>query len=180
MISRNLTILNKDLVFANLVKSARKNLIPKFILALIILSLGCLIMVNGILISNNLYIIFGIFFEICGIAYVAIVINSYIKTPKDIIKSNPEIENGDINFQFTFKEESFEAIITNNGKKRNVKYSYSDLKKIKEYEKRYEIITKEQQIFYIFKDGFKEEKSEEIFRLNLDKKKKKIINKIKK
>ena len=79
MISRNLTILNKDLVFANLVKSARKNLIPKFILALIILSLGCLIMVNGILISNNLYIIFGIFFEICGIAYVAIVINSYIK-----------------------------------------------------------------------------------------------------
>lgn len=179
MISRNVTTLTKDLVLANLVKTARKNTISKFILAVVILVLGFVIMLNGILTNNTLYTVLGAFFELCGVAYVIMATIAVVNAPKDMIKNNPEIEAGDIVYNFTFKEESIEIIVNSNGKKKTLKYTYDQVKKVNEFKDRYDLILKEHQILFIYKDGFKEEKSEEIFKINLDKKKKKIVNKIK-
>lgn len=180
MISKNITILNKELVLANLVKATRKNTISKFVLAFIILALGVAVMVTGITTNNTLYSILGAFFVACSIFYFVIATITFIRAPKDLLKSNPELNEGDISFNYLFKEGSIEVTsFSQNNKKKVTKYPYDQVKKIFEYENRYEIILKESQILFIFKDGFKEEKSEEIFKFNLEKNKKQIKSKIK-
>jgi len=180
MISKNVTILNKELVLANLVKATRKNTIPKFALAFIILVLGIVVMVTGITTNNTLYTILGAFFVACSIFYFVLAIITFIRAPKDLLKSNPELLEGDISFNYLFKEGSIEVTsLSKNNKKKINKYPYDQLKKIFEYKDRYEILLKESQILFVLKDGFKEEKSEEIFKYNLEKNKKQIKSKIK-
>jgi len=179
MISKNISVLNKEKVLNNLVSAARKNTISRFILAAVILGLGLFVMISGFASNNTLYGVLGIFFVVASIVYFVLAIIQVIKAPKDILKANPEINEGDINYNYTFKEGSIEAIMTANGKKNIMKYDYSSVKKVKEFEDKYEILLKESQILYVYKDGFTGEKSEEIFRINLEKNKKKIILKIK-
>ncbi len=179
MISKNTSIITKDLVFNNLVKSARKNTISRFILAFVILVFGIIILVSGIIANDNLYTILGSVFSATSFLYFGLAINAIIKAPKDIEKGNPEINEGDINYNYLFKEQSIEVSISNKARKKNLKYTYDSLKKVYEYQDRYELYFKEQQMLFVYKDGFKEEKSEEVFKINLEKNKKIIKNKIK-
>lgn len=178
MISRNTSVLNKERVFKNLVKAARMNSISKYILALVIFILGIFVLISGISSNNNLYTILGGFFAGCGVLYVVLATIQVVKAPKDILKSNPEINDGDNKYNYVFKEGSIEITVNSNSKKKQIKYTYDQIKKVTEYNDRYDILLKEHQILYVYKDGFTEEKSEDIFKFNLDKNKKTIKTKI--
>ncbi len=178
MISKNRTVISKELVFGDLVKAARKNLIPRFILAAVILVLGIIVMVAGRLASNNTYFALGAFFVACSLVYVILGLVSMKKAPKDIEKSNPDLDAGDLTYNFTFKEGGFEALLVNEKRKNSLKYDYKNVKSVTEYKDKYDIILKENKILYIYKSGFIGEKAEEIFKINLEKNKIKIKSKI--
>ncbi len=179
MVSKNLTVITKEMALNNLVKAARKNTISRFILSLVIMILGILVMISGFTASNNLYSILGAFFVACSIVYFVLAGISFKKAPKDILKNNPDLNEGDLNYNFSFKEGYIEAVVVNTYRKNNLRYEYNQIKRVNEYKDRYDIILKEHLILFVNKDGFTGEKSEEFFRINLEKNKCKIINKIK-
>ncbi len=179
MISRNLTVITKDEALKNLVKTARKNTISKFLLALVIMAMGIVIIVAGISANNNLYTGLGIFFVACSIFYFVLASISYKNAPKDILKSNPDLNEGDLNYNFSFKEGYIEVVVVNNIRKNNLRYEYNQVRYVNEYKDRYDIMLKEHLILFVDKNGFTGEKSEEFFKINLEKNKIKFKNKIK-
>ncbi len=179
MISKNTSVITKKKALNNLVKAARKNTIPKFLLSGVILVLGLIIMISGNIAANSLYITLGAFFVACSLVYFILAIVTVKKAPKDILKSNPDLEEGDLHYNFSFKEGSIEIVVFNNARKKNLKYEYKQVKKVNEFEDRYDIILKEHQLLFVYKSGFVGEKAEEFFKINLEKNKIKIINKIK-
>lgn len=179
MISKNLTVITKDKALKNLVKAARKNTLSKFLLSIVILALGIVIMISGISSNNNLYSGLGVFFVACSLMYFVMASITYKNAPKDILKSNPDLNEGDLNYNFLFREGYIEVVVVNNIRKNNLRYEYNQVKFVNEYEDRYDILLKEHLILFVDKKGFTGEKSEEFFKINLDKNKIKIKNKIK-
>lgn len=168
MVVKNLTVISKEEVFKTLVASGRKELISKYILAVIILACGFGIMLNGILTTNTLYTVVGIAFGAFGIAYLGLNTYSMLTMKKRIRKQNEDILNNDINYLYTIKEKSITVSILNTGKKNEVVYLFENVKKVFEEETRYVLRLSDNQVLYINKNSFETEQGEKFFLRDLE------------
>lgn len=179
MVVYNKTILDKEEVFNSLVKQTRKAQLKKFILSGIILACAIFLLVFGYSQDDSNYIGVGYVFMVFALFYLIMSILSYVKAPKNVKAQNEAILSDSMLYDYTFKEQSFQVNITAGGKITKIPYKYENVKRIYEYESRYEIKLSDNLILFIFKNGFTAEKAEEFFKKNLSINKKKIINKIK-
>lgn len=179
MVIYNTTVVNKEDTFKSLVKTTRKGLISKYVLAIIILIFGIILLAYGFLTSDTSFTGMGYVFLVFGVAYISLNTYSWIKTPKKVFEVNKEVCQYGMTYEYTFKEQSFQVVAICIDKKTKLPYTYDVVKKIYEYEDLYEFILTERKILYINKNGFESKKHEELFIKTVQKNKKKIITKIK-
>ncbi|MBE6137559.1 MAG: hypothetical protein E7176_04105 [Erysipelotrichaceae bacterium] len=178
MVVYNKTELNKEEVFASLVRQTRRQQLSKFILSAIVLICGLILTIYGSLNEDSNYAGVGYALLAFGMMYLVLAIITIIKAPKNVSKQNEEILNDAMIYDYTFKEHSFQVNITTGGKITKLPYKYENIKKLYEYENRYELKLTDNLILFIYKNGFTAERAEEFFKKNLSINKKKIINKI--
>lgn len=179
MIVYNKTELTKDEAFESLVKETRSSYMYRFILGIIVTLCGIGLLFFGYLNKQNDYIVVGYLFLVFGLLYFLMSIYAILKAPKKVYLKNKEICDNGITYNYTFKEQSFEVLVISNDKKNKLPYKYYDIKKIKEYEDKYQFNLKSRLILYVKKSGFENQKMEEFFKKNVAINKIKIKNKIK-
>lgn len=179
MVVYNKTILDKDEVFDSLVAQTRKSQIKKFILTGIIIACAIFLLIYGYSQEDSNYISVGFIFLFFALFYLIMSIVSFVKAPKSVQAQNEAILSDSMTYDYTFKEQSFQVNITAGGKITKIPYKYENIKRVYEYDSRYEIKLIDNLILFVYKNGFTQEKALEFFIKNLSINKKKIINKIK-
>ncbi len=192
MVVKNETILDKDECYDMMLKSTKKDYISKSYLIIFMFIAGLVIMIVGLSMqqdtTNNklLFTITGAIFIALGLAYLGVTAFNIYRIPKLIKSKNRDLCEYGIKYDFSFKEESVELVCKTLDKVSRQKISYTNLKKIYEYDDLFIMIYKDGTYLYVKKDGFSEEKVMDIYRKNItkitgnDKKKRKIIVKNKK
>lgn len=178
MIVYNKTVLEKEKAFASLVKTTRKSQTGKFLLSTVILLCGIGLLAYGYAYNNQSYTGIGYVFFVFSLVYYAFSLVSFLRALKLVYKKNQDICDNGITYDYTFKEQSFQVNAASSGKTTKLFYKYEDVKKVLEYKECYEFRLSDNQILFIYKNGFKDAKMEEFFMRNLDKKKKKIRKKV--
>ncbi len=179
MVVHNKTTLTNEEAFDALLKETRSNYFFRFILSAVVTVFGLVILLYGYIQEDSNYIITGYLFLIFGLLYFAMSIYATLSAPKKVRMRNQEICENGITYNYTFKEQSFEVVAITSERKNKLPYKYYDVKKIKEFEDKYQINLKSRFILYVKKSGFENEKMEQFFKKNITINKLKIINKIK-
>lgn len=172
MVVENRTELSGDEVNEILTKTAKRGILQKFIPASIIFILGLVILILG-LVSNKALVALGAIFTALGLVYYLYNVINIRRANKLVLKKNEEeIRNG-VTYNYKFKEQSFSLVALSAFKRGRQEYKYNQLKKVIERENYYELYLVQNEIIYVFKNGFQNERMEGFFLKNLK------INKIK-
>lgn len=184
MVVENKSVISKEKAYESLYASSKRNLVKRYIYALLLVVVGIGIIVYSLLVkseSQSSMIVFGGTFTALGIAVAVYTLISIIKAPKDIRKQNPSICEYGVTYEYRFREQGCDLVLNINGKKSKGTYPYTEFKKVYEYEDSFEIRLASSQVLYALKEGFQNERMIEFFKKNLQTNKKlKIISKIEK
>ncbi len=178
MVVHNKTNLDKEEMLSSLIKTTKKGQLGKFIISTIIFLCAILLIIYGHMAKESNYLMVGYMFLAFSMVYYGIGLFTILRIPKKVLKQNKEAYEQGVIYDYTFKEQSFQVNVISLGKKTKLPYKYNDIKKILEYENRYEFRLSENLVLFIYKNGFDNPKMEEFFLKNLQKNKKKIKNKI--
>lgn len=179
MVVTNKTELTKEEMLSSLVVQTKKAQNSKFLLSGILFVCGVILTISSLINPNNSYISIGITLIIFSLFYIGFAIINIIKAPKNLEKQNADILDNPMSYEYTFKEQSFQVNIHAANKNSKLPYKYSNIKKIYEYENRFEFKLDDNLLLFIHKSGFAQEKGLDFFKKNILLNKKKIINKIK-
>lgn len=178
MVVYNKTVIDKEEVLSSLVKITRMGQLSRFILSTIILLCGLPLAIYGHISSDSNYTMVGYVFLAFAVVYYGMSIFTVVQAPKKVYKQNKDICDYGMTYNYVFKEQSFQVQLSSMGKNKKLPYKYSDVKRIYEYEDKYEFRLVENQVLFVYKIGFENERYEDFFRKNLLKNKKKIRNKM--
>lgn len=179
MIVKNKTKISCEEAIDDLTRLAKKDYSSRYLLTIICLICGIFLLVLGLTNNDTQTITFGSIFMAIGIAYGVFTAIQYSKCGKKIAKESSEAMKDGISFEFTFKEQSTNIIITQGQKKSKADYSYYDFKKIEETPDSYEFRVNDN-IIIAKKSGFENKKMEEQFVRNVQKNKKVKLKLLKK
>ena len=174
MVVYNKTSITSEEAEKILVKSTKIDYSKKFLFALFLIAAGVPIMVLGFANNNTIYITFGAIFIAFAIVLTGFNLVQFTKIPKVVREKNQEACEYGVNYDFRFKEHSVYLIVSANDRKNKYEYTYDQLKRIYEYEDKYEIKFVNNVTLYVDKAGFENKKMEEFFRKNIQTSKKKI------
>lgn len=177
MVVYNKTDVNKDVMLNSLVNATKKTQLPRLVLSSIVLVCGIPFIVYGHSAHQPDYLAMGYAFIAISIIYYWIAIMAIRKAGKKVLEKNIDIVENGITYNYQFKEQSFNVTAITGSRSNKLPYKYHVIRKIFEYEDRYEFKLKENQVLFINKSGFESPKHIDFFIKNLSKNKKKIINK---
>lgn len=179
MIATNKTVIDKEKSFKDLVNRTRKQHLYKSILIPLIFIGGIIILVNGLKNYDEDSIATGIAGLIIGLIYVIYNLITFLRIPKKVYKQNKIVCDYGMTYEYKFKEHSIMVSCIQFDKTNKLEYKYDSIKKVVEFDDRYEIVLKENFILFIYKNGFDKD-MEQFFIKNLSINKKKIKDKTKK
>ena len=182
MVAQNQTTLNPDKAYNILLTTTRKNINKRYIHGGVIALAGLMIILIAAFQDSNkaLYMSFGSVFVAIALVYCIYNFTTYVKAKTNVLKSNKEICENGITYNYKFKEQSIQILCMEGQKRSRLEYKYESLKKAIELDEYYELKFKGYEVLYVFKSGFNTPKDEEFFRINLGKNKKKILTKMSK
>lgn len=171
MVVVNHTKISGEEMKSLLTYSAKKAIMKRYIMSLVVILFGLGIFIYSLLekigqISPSL-VIFSALFVAIGVAYL---IMSFIQSkslPKKLYKENQMLCDFGADYTYTFKENSMRCENRSNGQLTKFDYSYTKLKKVYEYENRYELRFEEEMVAYVYKNGFSEQKMVDFFISNI-------------
>lgn len=175
MIAENTTTLNPDKAYNILLSTTRKNINKRYFHSLMVAIAGVAIFIIGFH-SQKLYISFGAVFMAIAVVYAIYNLVCYVKAKKTVLVQNKEICENGIVYNYKFKEQSIQILAIEGNKKNKLDYKYYSIKKVYEFDNYYEIKLKGYEVLYVIKSGFINN-NEDIFKININKNKKKIITK---
>ena len=179
MIATNKTVIDKEKSFKDLVNRTRKQHLYKSGLIPLIFIGSIIILISGFESSDEDSIAVGIAALIIGLIYVIYNLITFLRIPKKVYKQNKIVCDYGMTYEYKFKEHSIIVTCIQFDKTNKLEYKYDSVKKILEYDDRYEIVLKENYILFIYKNGFDKD-MEQFFIKNLSINKKKIKDKTKK
>ncbi len=174
MIVKNTTILSAEKATEILVRNTTKDYKKRYIYLAVILLIGITTLIIGIGFGETNAITMGSIFMAVGIGFFFYIIFEVSRVKTRVIKNNPEVTQVGISFNYTFRENSVAISAKIGDKTKNIKYTYLELKSIKEDFEGYELIFNQADSIYVLKEGFESKKMEEFFRKNVTTTKKKI------
>lgn len=180
MVAQNQTTLNPDKAYNILLTTTRKIINKRYIHGGVIALAGLMIILIAAFQDSNkaLYMSFGSVFVAIALVYCIYNFTTYVKAKTNVLKSNKEICENGITYNYKFKEQSIQILCMEGQKRSRLEYKYESLKKAIELDEYYELKFKGYEVLYVFKSGFNTPKDEEFFRINLGKNKKKILTKM--
>ena len=178
MIVKNISKYNVDRAFEELVAAQKSKYIPKLIISFTLLVIGGIVFIMNTSVDDLSYTISSIVFILFGLSYLIFSIVKISKLPQKVKESNQEIVELGITYEYTFKEQSFEATSIVGTRKRKIKYKYEIINKVLEYDDFYILRFSRQEFFMVYKNGFESQKHEEYFRKYILNNKLKIVKKI--
>ena len=173
MIATNKTIIDKEKSFKDLVNRTRRQHIYKSILIPLIFAGGIIMLISGLNSSEEDSIAAGIAALIIGAIYLIYNLITFLRIPKKVYKQNKIVCDYGMTYEYKFKEHSILVACIQFDKTNKLEYKYDSVKKVVEYDDRYEIVLKEDYILFIYKNGFDND-MEKFFVKNLKLNKKKI------
>ena len=177
MVVYNKTSVNKEVMVKSLVKSTKLTQLPRLILSSIVLLCGIIFIIIGHTSNQADYLAVGYAFILVAIIYYFLAIRAIKKAADKVYEQNKDVVENGVTYNFQFKEQSFNVNATTLNKTTKLPYKYDMIKKVYEYEDRYEFKLRGNQVLFIDKAGFESPKHIEFFIKNLSKNKKKITNK---
>ncbi len=174
MVVYNKTSISSEEAYNLLVKSSKIEYSKKYIMSIILILIGIPIMVIGFYQNNTIYVTFGAIFIAFALVLIGFNFVQMMKIPKVVKEKNPEVCEYGVLYDFRFKEHSVYLIAKTDTRSTKFEYNYNLLKKINEYEDRYELKFQDNVTLYVNKSGFENNKMEEFFRKNISTSKKKI------
>ncbi len=177
MIVYNKTNLSASDATNLLVKTSKNEYLKKFIFVALIIAAGIPIMIYGLVNKNTIYISFGAIFVAFAIVLLVFNVVMMRKIPKVVKEKNPEVCEYGINYEFKFREHSVIIVATSDNKSTKLEYSYNILKRIYEYDDKYQLKFQGDVTLFVDKNGFQDKKMEEFFRKNISTSNRKIIKK---
>ena len=174
MVIKNITSLSGDEALNILITSTSREFKKRFIYLGLLVLVGIIVLVLGLALKQNNITIMGA--VICAIA-IGFFVYSLIdikRMKKRVLKQNPDVCATGVDYNCQFKENSCQVICKLGGKTKRLDYSYETLKYIYEDNDGYELLFMPSDSIYILKSGFESKKHEEIFRMNVTSKKRKI------
>lgn len=176
MVVYNKTNVDKDIMLNSLVKATKRTQLPRLVLSSIILACGIPFVIYGHIANQSDYLAMGYAFIAISVIYYWIAIMAINKAGKNVYEKNKDVVENGIVYNYQFKEQSFNVTVITGNKTNKLPYKYDAVKKIYEFEDRYEFRLKDNQVLFINKSGFESLKHVEFFLKNLSKNKKKIKN----
>ena len=178
MVVENTSKISGEQAYESLLESGRNTNMKKYLYAAFILLLGGGVAMYGFFSGNVQFLTAGGIFGAFGlglIIYNAIII---ARLPKDIKKSNKDILEYGVTYTYRFREQSVELTVNVNGKKSKGSSTYYDFRKVYEYEDKFVLKLKDNDVVYVLKEGFQNERMIEFFKKNITLNKKlKIVDK---
>lgn len=174
MVVYNKTSITSEEAKRVLIKSSKIEYSKKYVFSIVLILIGIPVMIYGFYQNNTIYWVFGSIF--IAFAIVLIAFNTYqmFKIPKVVYEKNAEVCEHGVAYDYRFKEHSVYLIAKSNDRTTKFEYNYNHLRKIYEYNDRYELKFQDNVSLYVSKSGFENEKMEEFFRKNVTTSKKKI------
>lgn len=174
MIVKNTTILSAEKATEILIRNTVKDYKKKYLYLGVILLIGISTLIIGLAFQETNAITMGAIFLAVGVGFFIYTIIELKRVKPRVIKNNPEVTTTGISFNYTFRENSVTISAKIGDKTKNIKYTYQELKAIKEYSDGYEVVFNQSESIYVLKEGFESPKMEEFFRKNITTTKKKI------
>ena len=122
-------------------------------------------------------LIVGIILLVIDVLSFVFQIIQFVKIPKQISDKNEYVNCDKIDYNFTFKEQSFAVELCANGKKMKEEYYYKGIRKVTDKGDTYDILMRDGVSFYLAKDSFTVEKGLEFLHKYFDLHKVKFISK---
>ena len=176
MVVYNKTVVDKDIMLNSLIKATKKTQLPRLVLSSIVLACGIPFIVYGHMKNEADYLSIGYAFIAISIIYYWIAIRAISKSSKRVLEKNRDIVENGITYNYQFKEQSFNVNLVTGNRTNKLPYKYDVIRKVYEFDDRYEFRLKDNQVLFINKSGFESPKHLEFFIKNLSKNKKKIKN----
>jgi len=174
MVVYNKTSISSEEAEKILVKSTKIDYSKKFLFSLFLIAAGTPVMIVGFLNNNTIYITFGAIFIAFAIVLLGFNFIQFTKIPKVVKEKNQEACEYGVNYDYRFKEHSVYLIVTSNDRKNKYEYPYTTLKRIYEYEDKFELKFQDNVTLYVNKSGFENQRMIEFFKKNIQTSKKKI------
>lgn len=178
MVVENTSKISGEEAFESLYESGKSQNVKKYYYAGFITLIGLGIVLYGLFGANSQWLMAGGIFTAFGIGL--FIYNAFIifRLPKDIRKNNKDILTYGVTYNYRFREQGVDLTITVNGKRSKGSYSYQDFKKVYEYEDRFVLKLKDNDVVYVLKEGFENERMISFFKKNVTLNKKlKIVSK---
>ena len=174
MVVNNNTDITKEEAYSLLIDSTSNEYKKKFIFNAFVAIVGTPLLIVGLVNKNTMYIVFGAIFLAFALVLGGFNVVSMFKIPKTVKEQNADVCEYGISYSYRFKEHSVILIAKTNGKTTKYEYNYSLLKRIYEYDDKYQLRFQDNLTLYVYKSGFENQKMEVFFRKNISTSKKKI------